>query len=164
MIPNTLFFLKVVLTLQRLVPFYINFRINPIVTTKKIWHFDRNWIKPMHQSKENWNLSVHVSPFLLSLIWIFHQRRKLIFIFLVFIFKTTKSCTCFLKCISKYFIFFGVIVPLILVSKRSSLVYRNVIKFYMLILYPVTLLDSLISSRIFLCIRWNFLSGQLNFL
>lgn len=54
-----------------------------------------------------------------------------------FVVFTNRSCTYFLKFMSKYFIFFDVIVLLILVSARSLLVYGNVNNLCILI-YSVT--------------------------
>ena len=66
-------------------------------------------------------------------------------------FSVYKSFSSLVKCILWYFIFFDVTVNeiIFLISPESLLVYRNATDFYILILYPMTLLNAVTHSNRF---------------
>ena len=76
------------------------------------------------------------------------------FLYQCFIVLEYRSFISLVKFIPRYFILFDVIVngmvSLIYISSHSLLVYRKSTDFCILILYPVTLLKSFISSNSFL--------------
>lgn len=76
---------------------------------------------------------------------------------------STKNCTCFVRSIPKYFIFWLIIFAIVFflfVSACLLLVYKNAVDFYMFVLYPVALLNSLNSLGICLEILWDFVFRQ----
>lgn len=76
---------------------------------------------------------------------------SLVYIISILQFSGYRSCTYIIKCIPQYFIFFGAIVTgimfLILVFMCSLFIYGSKIEFYVLILYPINLLNSSTNSR-----------------
>ena len=88
-------------------------------------------------------------------------RSPLIPFIFILCFSAYKFCTWLFKFTSKCLVFFWTIVNGFifksLISTSSLLVYRNTIDFYMLIWYPMILLNIILDSRRFLCISWDLL-------
>lgn len=85
-----------------------------------------------------------------------HYLFRSLISFLIILYSSGyKSCTYFIRLTPKYFFFLWVITNVIVfwfVFTSLMLEYRNAVDFCMLTLYPVTLLNSLISSaNIFFC-------------
>ena len=88
-----------------------------------------------------------------------HEHRLFLPLFKVYLVYFTSilwfsghiSCTCFVKCVHTYFIFFGAIangiVFLIWVPMCALFIYRNAVEFYALNVYLVNLLNSFFNSR-----------------
>lgn len=153
LIPLTLFLLwKIVLGILDPMFSHINFGIALFMSIKICWHFDKNCIKSdffflreltpllswVFQSVNTVCLSIYLglSCFLLStylgLLWLFISSAFCNF--------QVISSICFVRSLCKSFIFFEAIVNgpvlLILVSTCLSFVWRNVIGFCVLMLYP----------------------------
>ena len=75
-------------------------------------------------------------------------------LFSVLYFSVYRSFTCLVRFIPRYFVLFEAIVNEIVffssISVSSLLTYKNATHFWILILYPATLLNSFISSSSFL--------------
>ena len=152
--PTMFFFLMIALTIQGLLYFHKNFRIVFSISVE-------NAIGILIGIALNLQMDQCSMDILIILIISIHEYgisfqlfvSSLVSFLKVLQFSVYRSFTSLVKFIPKYFIVFDAIVNgivfLYFFSDSLLLVYRNTIDFCMLILYPSTLLNSLICSKCF---------------
>ena len=155
MIPPSMFFLKIVLSIQSLLWFYTNFGIICSSSAK-------NAIGILIGMALNLQIALRSMDILMVLILSVHEQCTSFHLFVsslisflnILQFSEYRSFTSLVKCIHRYFILFDAIVNGVIfcisLLDISSLIFRNAIDFCNLILYSTAFFGSSISSSSFL--------------